>query len=171
MLQYGALSSHRQTNPQKYTMPVFSPKLIHSTATVRGWWLPRWVASQPIAQVSQTLAGLLLMLAEGKLSTPATKRYPMSQFQDAVHLADGESGQQYILLDVLGLSRERPPITLGAAASSSRACKGGLYSSYKFVRFDITPSYRSSLRVGNRFDIRTGHYVTNVLLISTDSVM
>jgi NADPH2:quinone reductase len=99
MLQYGALSSHRQTDPQKYTMPVFSPKLIYSTSTVRGWWLPRWVASQPIAQVRQTLAELLLMLAEGKLSTPATESYPLSQFQDAVHLADGESGQQKILLD------------------------------------------------------------------------
>jgi NADPH:quinone reductase-like Zn-dependent oxidoreductase len=58
-----------------------------------------WVASQPIAQVRQTLTELLSMLAEGKLTTPATKRYPMTQFKDAIHLADGESGQQKILLD------------------------------------------------------------------------
>src|SRR3984893_6565256 len=47
MLVYGALSSHRQTDPAKFTMPLFAPRLIYSTATVCGWWLPRWVSSQP----------------------------------------------------------------------------------------------------------------------------
>jgi NADPH2:quinone reductase len=51
MLMYGALSSHRQTDPPKFTMPLFAPRLIYSTATVRGWWLPRWVSSQPLAEV------------------------------------------------------------------------------------------------------------------------
>jgi len=37
MLVYGALSSHRQTDPAKFTMPLFAPRLIYSTATVRGW--------------------------------------------------------------------------------------------------------------------------------------
>src|SRR6201984_1950168 len=32
MLVYGALSSHRQTNPAKFIMPFFSPRLIYSTA-------------------------------------------------------------------------------------------------------------------------------------------
>ncbi|WP_334266714.1 zinc-dependent alcohol dehydrogenase family protein [Edaphobacter sp. HDX4] len=35
MLVYGALSSHRQTDPAKLTMPLFAPRLIYSTATVR----------------------------------------------------------------------------------------------------------------------------------------
>src|SRR5262252_6982448 len=51
MLVYGALSSHRQTDPAKFTLPLFAPRLIYSTATVRGWWLPRWVSSQPLAEV------------------------------------------------------------------------------------------------------------------------
>ena len=38
MLMYGALSSHRQTDPAKFTMPLFAPRFIYSTATVRGWW-------------------------------------------------------------------------------------------------------------------------------------
>src|ERR1700744_3060797 len=41
MLVYGALSSHRQTDPSKFIMPIFAPRLIYSTATIRGWWLPR----------------------------------------------------------------------------------------------------------------------------------
>jgi len=36
MLVYGALSSHRQTDPAKFLMPLFAPRLIYSTATVRG---------------------------------------------------------------------------------------------------------------------------------------
>ncbi len=56
MLVYGALSSHRQTDPAKFLMPLFAPRLIYSTATVRGWWLPRWVPSQPLAQVRAATA-------------------------------------------------------------------------------------------------------------------
>jgi NADPH2:quinone reductase len=54
MLVYGALSSHRQTDPAKFMMPLFAPRLIYSTATVRGWWLPRWVPSQPLAELRRT---------------------------------------------------------------------------------------------------------------------
>jgi hypothetical protein len=32
---YGALSSHRQPDPAKFTMPLFAPRLIYSTATGR----------------------------------------------------------------------------------------------------------------------------------------
>jgi NADPH:quinone reductase-like Zn-dependent oxidoreductase len=99
MLQYGALSSHRQTDPQKFTMPIFSPQLIYSTATVRGWWIARWVASQPALSVRSTMTELLSFLADRKLSTPPTKRISVSQFQEAMKQADGESGQQKILFD------------------------------------------------------------------------
>src|SRR6201999_199563 len=51
MLVYGALSSHRQTDPAKFLMPLFAPRLIYSTGTVCGWWLPRWVPSQLLGEV------------------------------------------------------------------------------------------------------------------------
>jgi hypothetical protein len=57
MLRYGALSSHRQTDPQKLVMPVFSPKLIYSTATARRWWLTRWVDTQPLPLQSWNILG------------------------------------------------------------------------------------------------------------------
>jgi NADPH2:quinone reductase len=96
---YGALSSHRQTDPAKFTMPLFSPRLIYSTATVRGWRLPRWVSSQPLAEVRTATRDLLAMLADGKLTPPTVVRYSLRDFQEAVRLADGEAGQQKVLLD------------------------------------------------------------------------
>ena len=99
MLVYGALSSHRQTDPAKFVMALFAPRLIYSTATVRGWWLPRWVPSQPLAEVRAATSDLLTMLANGALTPPAVVRYSVKDFQEAVRLADGESGQQKVLLE------------------------------------------------------------------------
>ncbi len=99
MLVYGALSSHRQTDPAKFIMPLFAPRLIYSTVTVRGWWLPRWVPSQPLAEVRAATSDLLTMLANGALTPPAVVRYSFKDFQEAVRLADGEAGQQKVLLD------------------------------------------------------------------------
>ena len=99
MLVYGALSSHRQTDPAKFTMPLFAPRLIYSTATVRGWWLPRWVNSRPLAEVRAATSDLLAMLSNGALTPPKTVRYSLKDFQEAVRLADGETGQQKVLLD------------------------------------------------------------------------
>src|SRR6201982_615711 len=99
MLVYGALSSHRQTDPAKFTMPLFAPRMIYSTTTVRGWWLPRWVSSQPLAAVRAATSDLLTMLSNGALTAPAIVRYSFKDFQEAVRLADGEAGQQKVLLD------------------------------------------------------------------------
>ena len=99
MLVYGALSSHRQTDPATFTMPLLAPRLIYATATVRGWWLPRWVSSQPLADVRAATSALLTMLSNGALTPPASVRYALKDFQEAVRLADGEAGQQKVLLD------------------------------------------------------------------------
>jgi NADPH:quinone reductase-like Zn-dependent oxidoreductase len=99
MLVYGALSSHRQTDPAKFIMPIFAPRLIYSTATVRGWWLPRWVSTQPLAEVRAATSDLLAMFANGALTPPAIVRYSLKDFQEAVRLADGEAGQEKVLLD------------------------------------------------------------------------
>ena len=99
MLVYGALSSHRQTDPAKFLMPIFAPRLIYSTAAVRGWWLPRWVPSQPLAEVRAATSDLLVMLSKGVLTPPTSVRYPAKEFKEAVRLADGEAGQEKVLLD------------------------------------------------------------------------
>jgi len=99
MLVYGALSSHRQTDPAKFLMPLFAPRLIYSTSTVRGWWLPRWVPSQPLAEVRAATSDLLTMMSKGALTPPTSVRYSVKDFQEAVRLADGEAGQEKVLLD------------------------------------------------------------------------
>jgi NADPH:quinone reductase-like Zn-dependent oxidoreductase len=99
MLVYGALSSHRQTDPAKFTMPLFAPRLIYSTATVRGWWLPRWVGTQPLAELRAATSDLLTMFSNGALTPPAIVRCSLKDFQEAVRLADGEAGQEKVLLD------------------------------------------------------------------------
>jgi NADPH2:quinone reductase len=99
MLVYGALSSHRQTDPAKFIMPIFAPRLIYSTATVRGWWLPRWVPSRPLTEVRAATSDLLTMLSNGSLTPPAIVRYPLKDFQEAIRLADGEAGQEKVVLD------------------------------------------------------------------------
>ena len=99
MLVYGALSSHRQTDPAKFAMPIFAPRLIYSTATVRGWWLPRWVPSQPLAEVRAATSNLLTMFSNRALTPPTTVRYSLKDFQEAVRLADGEAGQEKVLLE------------------------------------------------------------------------
>jgi NADPH2:quinone reductase len=89
MIQFGALSSHRQTDPAKLLMPVFSPKLIYSGATIRGWWLPRWLETQPVESVKTVLADLLSMVAEGRLTLPETMSMPLERYQEALEMADG----------------------------------------------------------------------------------
>jgi len=39
------------------------------------------------------------MLSNGALTPPAMARYSFKDFQEAVRLADGEAGQQKVLLD------------------------------------------------------------------------
>ena len=119
MLVYGALSSHRQTDPAKFTMPLFAPRLIYSTATVRGWWLPRWVSSQPLAEVRAATSDLLTMLSNGALTPPAIVRYSFKDFQEAVRLADGEAGQQKVLLDFSVMIGRKSPDNGGQLASNS----------------------------------------------------
>jgi len=57
------------------------------------------VSSQPLAEVRAATSDLLTMLANGALTAPAIVRYSVKDFQEAVRLADGESGQQKVLLD------------------------------------------------------------------------
>jgi hypothetical protein len=39
------------------------------------------------------------MLSNGAVTPPATVRYSLKDFQEAVRLADGEAGQEKVLLD------------------------------------------------------------------------
>lgn len=44
---YGALSTHRQTDPAALAIPLQARSVIYETKTVRGFWLNRWFGSTP----------------------------------------------------------------------------------------------------------------------------
>lgn len=45
------------------------------------------------------MSDLLDMLSNGELTPPATVQHPLKDFREAIRLADGESGQQKVLLN------------------------------------------------------------------------
>jgi len=56
-------------------------------------------AGTMLVYVRAATSDLLTMLSSGALTPPATVRYSFKDFQKAVRLADGEAGQQKVLLD------------------------------------------------------------------------
>ena len=95
---YGALSTHRQTDPAKFAMPIFSPRLIYSTAKVQGWWIVRWAAAQSTSVLRASVAEIISLLAAGTLTVPQTSVFSVNDYRDALRTADGEAGDRKILL-------------------------------------------------------------------------
>jgi NADPH2:quinone reductase len=100
MLVYGALSSHRQTNPSAFEMPVFAPRLIYSAATVQGWYLLHWLEVTPLADSGAVLVKVLERLASGALRLPQAKRHRPQNVADALRDADGAPREGKPLLDI-----------------------------------------------------------------------
>jgi NADPH:quinone reductase-like Zn-dependent oxidoreductase len=95
---YGALSSHRQTDPAKFMMPIFSPRLIYSAVKVQGWWIVRWAAAQSTPVLRASVAEILSLLSAGTLTVPQTTVIPVNDYRDALRIADGEAGDKKILV-------------------------------------------------------------------------
>jgi len=100
MLVYGALSSHRQTDPSAFEMPVFAPRLIYSAAAVQGWYLLHWLEVTPLAECGAIFAKVLDRLASGALRLPPTKRHRPQNIADALRDADGAPREGKPLLDL-----------------------------------------------------------------------
>ncbi|SIT47659.1 putative NADPH:quinone reductase [Paraburkholderia piptadeniae] len=88
LLVYGALSSHRQTDPAAFEMPVFAPALVYSAAEVRGWFIFSWLARKGVSESSRTLRSLLDRMAEGTLKPPAARRYSVDRALEAFTAAE-----------------------------------------------------------------------------------
>src|SRR5262249_25429259 len=84
LLVYGALSSHRQTDPSAFEMPVFAPRLIYSAALVQGWYLLHWFDATPLAECRAIFARVLDRLASGVLRLPPAKRHRPQNISHAV---------------------------------------------------------------------------------------
>jgi NADPH2:quinone reductase len=83
LLVYGALSSHRQTDPVAFEMPIFAPALVYSAAEVRGWFLYSWLARKGAHEGGQALRSLLERMAAGNLKPPAARRYAIDRAFEA----------------------------------------------------------------------------------------
>ena len=99
LVVFGALSTHRQTDPDKLTIPIFSRSLIYETKTVRGFWLFRWLTQTPKDRMAATIERTLQLAEDGVLRVPEGQSIPVEKFSDAVHLAEApEHGGKPLLV-------------------------------------------------------------------------
>ncbi|MFJ5218369.1 zinc-dependent alcohol dehydrogenase family protein [Streptomyces sp. NPDC088354] len=85
---YGALSTHRQTDPAALTIPLSARSVIYETKVVRGFWLNRWFGSASSEEALRALTEVRDLVAAEVLSIPEGRPFPLEDFADAVTLAE-----------------------------------------------------------------------------------
>ena len=99
LVVYGALSTHRQTDPDKLTIPIFARSLIYETKTVRGFWLFRWFTQTPKDRIAAAIDRTFRLADSGALRVPEGRPIPLEKFSEAVYLAEApEHGGKPLLL-------------------------------------------------------------------------
>ena len=88
LVVYGALSTHRQSDPDKLTIPIFARSLIYETKTVRGFWLFRWFTETPKDRMAAAIDRTLQLADSGALRVPEGQPIPVEKFSEAVYLAE-----------------------------------------------------------------------------------
>ncbi|RVW10534.1 NADPH:quinone reductase [Prescottella agglutinans] len=85
---YGALSTHRQTDPAALTIPLQARSVIYDTKTVRGFWLNRWFGTASPEEALRALSRVRSLVADEVLSIPRGQPFPLERFAEAVSLAE-----------------------------------------------------------------------------------
>ena len=99
LVVYGALSTHRQTDPDKLTIPIFARSLIYETKTVRGFWLFRWFTETPKDRMAAVIDRTVQLADSGALRVPEGQPIPVEKFSEAVYLAEApEHGGKPLLV-------------------------------------------------------------------------
>jgi len=99
LIVYGALCTHRQTDPDKLTIPIFARSLIYETKTVRGFWLFRWFTETPKDRMAAAINRTIQLADSGPLRVPDGQPIPLEKFTDAVYLAEApEHGGKPLLV-------------------------------------------------------------------------
>ncbi|MGW0409750.1 zinc-dependent alcohol dehydrogenase family protein [Streptomyces collinus] len=88
LVVYGALSTHRQTDPAALTVPLQARSVIYETKTVRGFWLNRWFGTTSPEIALRALARVRDLVADEVLSIPQGRPFPLERFAEAVTLAE-----------------------------------------------------------------------------------
>ena len=103
LLVYGALSSHRQSDPAAFEMPIFVPRMIYSSTVVQGWFLFRWLDLTPVVESSAVLRNVLDRLATGRLTLPPAKVYRVGDLSTALNQAESSDREGKPLIDMATL--------------------------------------------------------------------
>jgi NADPH:quinone reductase-like Zn-dependent oxidoreductase len=85
---YGALSTHRQTDPVALTIPLQARSVIYETKAVRGFWLNRWFGAASPSDVLAALSEVRTLVADGVLTIPQGQPFPLERFDEAISLAE-----------------------------------------------------------------------------------
>ncbi|MER5517256.1 zinc-dependent alcohol dehydrogenase family protein [Streptomyces sp. NPDC002763] len=85
---YGALSTHRQTDPAALTIPLQARSVIYETKTVRGFWLNRWFGTTSPVDALRALSEVRGLVADGVLSIPEGRPFPLDRFTEAIAFAE-----------------------------------------------------------------------------------
>src|ERR1700730_9788248 len=88
LVVYGALSTHRQTDPDKLTIPIFARSLIYETKIVRGFWLFRWLTETPTDRMAAVIDRTVQLAESGALRVPEGQPIPLEKCSEAVYLAE-----------------------------------------------------------------------------------
>ncbi len=96
---YGALSTHRQTDPGKLTIPIFARSLIYETKIIRGFWLFRWFAETPKDRMAAAIERTVQLADSGVLRVPEGQPFLLEKFSEAVYSAEApEHGGKPLLV-------------------------------------------------------------------------
>ncbi|MFD9001149.1 zinc-dependent alcohol dehydrogenase family protein [Streptomyces sp. NPDC059582] len=85
---YGALSTHRQTEPAALTIPLQARSVIYETKAVRGFWLNRWFGTASPEDGLRALSEVRGLVADGVLTIPQGQPFPLERFTEAIALAE-----------------------------------------------------------------------------------
>ena len=88
LVVYGALSTHRQTDPAALTIPLQARSVIYETKAVRGFWLNRWFGTASPEDALRALSEVRSLVADGVLSIPQGQPFPLERFTEAIALAE-----------------------------------------------------------------------------------
>ena len=99
MLQYGALSTHGQTEPNKMIMPVFAPKLVYGATSVRGWWFYHWLSIVPLEQAMGVANQVLSLVEQGTIVLGPGQAFALEEVEQAVRYTQtgGQGGKALLV--------------------------------------------------------------------------
>ena len=99
LIVYGALSSHRKTEPEAFELPIFAPRLIYAATTVQGWLLFHWLDARPLEERRAVVGTVLGHLASGVMRLPPAIRYRPEEIGAALETAEAGGRVGKPLLD------------------------------------------------------------------------